>query len=46
MLPQIQALSGVAGVNVVSAEWLVLGPDFGHAPDVNTKQYWVTAGVR
>ncbi len=30
-------------VNVVSAEWFALGPDFGNAPDVNTEQYWAMA---
>lgn len=32
-------------LNVVSAEWVVLGPDFGDAPNVNTEQYCVMAGV-
>lgn len=35
-------LSGVAGVNVVSAEWV--GLDFGDAPNENTEQYKLMAG--
>lgn len=34
-----RTLTGVVGV--VSAEWVILGPDFGDTPIVNTKQYFV-----